>query len=587
MSLNEMQPRKFSADAVNRLQKQGLHPIVARLYAARGLDEVEDMARQLNQLSPIRRLKGIDSAAKRLAQAVIQNQAILIVGDFDCDGATSTAIAVLALRQMGVQSVDYLVPNRFEYGYGLSPEIVDVAAIKSPDLIVTVDNGISSIDGVKRARERGIDVVITDHHLPGDHLPDACAIVNPNQPDCDYPSKNICGAGVVFFVMLALKQLLQTQGYFTDKALVPPNLANLLDIVALGTVADVVALDKDNRILVHQGIARIRAGRLRPGIKALLQVAGRNPATIQATDLGFAVAPRLNAAGRLQDMSIGIECLLTEQEAIAQQLAVELNNLNQERRSIEADMQQQASDFLQHLAVANDDFPWGVCLYNPDWHQGVIGILASRIKERLHRPAIIFAPGEVGEIKGSARSIEGFHIRDGLDAIAVGNPGLIRKFGGHAMAAGLTLGADQFERFRKAFNEQVMSQLTEAHLQRIIFTDGLLTSAELTMTMLQILEEAGPWGHQFPEPVFEGEFRVIQQRIVGYKHLKVVLMPLGSELALDAIAFNVDTERWPDTRVQQIKVAYRLARNEFRGNISLQLILEAIETVSTTTYSVS
>jgi len=551
-----------------------LHPVLARIYASRGIEEPGQLGRQLKELLPDSQLRGMEAAVTRLVQALERCERILIVGDFDCDGATSTALAVLALRQFAAAEVEYLVPNRFEYGYGLSPEIVEVAATQSPDLIITVDNGISSIDGVARAKALGIDVLVTDHHLPGAQLPDACAIVNPNQPGCEFIAKSTCGVGVIFYVMIALRRALAERGWFEAQGLPQPNLANLLDLVALGTVADVVALEHNNRTLVYQGLQRIRAGQARPGILALIEVAGRRRDQLSATDLGFALAPRLNAAGRLEDMSIGIECLLSEDHAYAQDLARTLDDLNRERRGIEQEMQQQALVLLDRLQLDDAALPYGLCLFDPGWHQGVIGILASRIKDRVHRPVIAFAPGEDGDIKGSARSIGGFHVRDGLDAIAARHPGLIKKFGGHAMAAGLSLGADDLDAFRDAFDAEVRRQLDEEALTQRVLTDGALSADQFTMDLAELIREAGPWGHQFPEPRFDGRFRLIQQRIVGHRHLKLVLMEPISGMALDGIAFNIDTKRWPDQSVTEVEVVYRLDINEFRGQRNLQLMIE-------------
>lgn len=553
-----------------------LHPVLARVYAARGVESLADIGRHLKELLPDHLMKGMDAAVDRLVLALKRQERILILGDFDCDGATSTTLAVLALRMMGAAQVDYLVPNRFEFGYGLSPEIVEVASQKQPDLIVTVDNGISSIEGVKKAQDLGIDVIVTDHHLPGQALPDAVAIVNPNQPGCDFIAKSTCGVGVIFYVMIALRRTLQSQGYFSE-SLSAPNLANLLDLVALGTVADVVALEHNNRTLVHQGLLRIRAGQARPGILALLDVAGRQREHLMAADLGFAIAPRLNAAGRLEDMSIGIECLLTDNPDHARELAQTLNQLNVERRSIEQSMQKQAIDILDALSLDDLSMPWGICLFDPTWHQGVIGILASRIKDRLHRPVIAFAPGDKGEIKGSARSIPGFHIRDGLDAIAAQHPGLLKKFGGHAAAAGLSIAFTDLDVFKDAFNVQVKKALTEADLQKVLMTDGELQDVDFSLELSEALQQAGPWGHQFPEPVFDGYFKILQQRIVGQKHLKLVVMPVGGQQPIDAIAFGVDTQLWPNDAVQSVRMVYRLARNEFRGQVSLQLMVDYLE----------
>lgn len=553
-----------------------VNSVLARIYATRGVHDLDDLGRNLKALLPDAGLKGIEDAVARLVKAIQQQDKILIVGDFDCDGATSTAVALLALRRMGFHSVDYLVPNRFDYGYGLSPEIVDVARERKPQLLITVDNGISSLSGVQRAAEYGIDVLVTDHHLPGSELPEACAIVNPNQPACHFPAKSTCGVGVIFYVMIALRRALQQINWFAEQQIQAPNLADLLDLVALGTVADVVPLEQNNRILVHQGLQRIRAGYARPGILALLDVAGRQRHKLVASDLGFAIAPRLNAAGRLEDISIGIECLITDDAEQARKLAATLDQLNRDRRGIEDEMQQHAVTLLDDLQIESEAFPYGVCLYDESWHQGVIGILASRIKERMHRPVIAFAPGDEGEIKGSARSISGFHVRDGLDAIAAENPGLLSKFGGHAMAAGMTLKATDYQRFSEAFDQEVRRQLSEADLQETVLTDGSLLAAEISIEMAEMLREAGPWGHQFPEPLFDGEFALLQQRLVGQKHLKMVLMDPASGLAVDAIKFNADLELWPNDSVARVRVVYRLDINEFRGQRSVQLIVDQL-----------
>ncbi|GAA0696251.1 single-stranded-DNA-specific exonuclease RecJ [Marinobacterium maritimum] len=551
----------------------GLDPVLARVYAARGIDDPEQLGRRLQELLPDSQMKGIPAAVERLLTAFEQRQKMLIVGDFDCDGATSTSVALLGLRMLGAAEVDYLVPNRFEYGYGLSPEIVDVAAQASPDLLITVDNGISSIEGVERAKALGIDVIVTDHHLAGAELPEACAIVNPNQPGCDFIAKSTCGVGVIFYVLIALRRALNERGWFNGQ---PPNLAALLDLVALGTVADVVPLERNNRALVWQGLQRIRAGQARPGLLALIEVSGRRRDRLVASDLGFAIAPRLNAAGRLEDMSIGIECLLEENYDRALTMARELDELNKERRGIEQEMQQQALELLGQLSLNDRELPFGLCLYDEYWHQGVIGILASRIKERVHRPVIAFAPGDEGEIKGSARSINGFHIRDGLDAVAAKHPGLLKKFGGHAMAAGLTIAAEDLAAFSDAFDAEVRRQLEADDLTQRILTDGELPEAAFSMELAEALRNAGPWGHQFPEPLFEGRFHLLQQRIVGQRHLKLVVMPEGGTLALDGIAFNVDTLVWPDESVQKVRLVYRLDVNEFRGQRSLQLMVDWI-----------
>jgi len=492
----------------------------------------------------------------------------MIVGDFDADGATSTALTVLALRSMGAANVKYLVPNRFDDGYGLSPEVVEQAAARGAQLIVTVDNGISSHTGVSLAHEKGIAVVITDHHLPGDTLPAADAIVNPNLHECDFPSGALAGVGVAFYLMLALRARLRESGTETL-----PNLAELLDLVALGTVADVVPLDGNNRILVWQGLSRIRAGKCRPGIKALLEVANRDARQLAANDLGFALGPRLNAAGRLDDMSVGVALLLSEDIAQARMLASELDALNQTRKEIEQGMQSEALALCDALERSSEALPLGIAMYHPEWHQGVVGILASRLKERFNRPVIAFAPSGDGLLKGSGRSIAGLHMRDALERLDTLNPGLILKFGGHAMAAGLSLEVAKFEEFRQRFGDLVGDWLDEEALQGVVWSDGELMAQELTLPMAELLREAGPWGQAFPEPQFDGKFTLIQQRLVGERHLKVMVEPLGGGPLLDGIAFNVDTTLWPDTSVRQVELAYKLDINEFRGNRSVQLII--------------
>ncbi|MGH1463234.1 MAG: single-stranded-DNA-specific exonuclease RecJ [Neptuniibacter sp.] len=558
---------------------QQVHPVLARVYASRGIYDLDSLGRNLSELLPDTGLSGLDDAVQRLVQALEQQQKIIIVGDFDCDGATSTVVGMLALRMMGASEVDYLVPNRFEYGYGLSPEIVVEALKQNPDLLITVDNGISSIDGVSAANIAGLDVIVTDHHLAGDQLPDACAIVNPNQPDCRFAAKSTCGVGVIFYVMIALRRVLQSAGWFEKKGIPQPNLASLLDLVALGTVADVVPLEQNNRVLVYQGLQRIKAGYCRPGLKALIEYSGRQQHKITASDLGFAIAPRLNAAGRLEDMSIGIECLLTESETTAKELAVTLNDLNQERKGIEQEMQQQAMELLNSLNLDAEQLPFGLTMFEPEWHQGVIGILASRIKDKVHRPVIAFALGDEGELKGSARSIPGFHVRDGFDAIAAKHPELLRKFGGHAMAAGLTIRQTDLELFKQAFDEEVSRQLSETDLKQEMLTDGCLSASEMTLELADLLRESGPWGHQFSEPIFEGEFTLLQQRVVGHRHLKMVLMEPESGLAIDAIQFNADMDHWPDESVTRVQALYRLDVNEFRGRKSVQMLVQHLTAI--------
>lgn len=482
-----------------------------------------------------------------------------------------------ALRLLGAREVHYVVPNRFRYGYGLTPEIVAVAAEQRPDLLITVDNGISSLDGVAAAKARGMQVLITDHHLPGARLPEADAIVNPNQPGDLFASKALAGVGVIFYVMLALRARLREEQWFARNGIEQPNLAQLLDLVALGTVADVVPLDHNNRILVSQGLARIRAGRCCAGIAALLEIAGRNPQQLVAADLGFAVGPRLNAAGRLEDMSLGIACLLSDDAGEARAMAARLDELNHERRAIETKMQAEALAGLDELQLSDEDtaLPVGLCLYQEHWHQGVIGILASRIKDRLHRPVIAFAQGAEGELKGSARSVAGVHIRDVLDAVAAHHPGLVSKFGGHAMAAGLSLPLENFAAFSAAFDEEARRHLAPEDLRGVILSDGELTPEELNLDLAELLRGAGPWGQAFPEPVFDGHFEIVQRRIVGERHLKMVVKPPGRDAVFDAIAFNTVDADWPP-QTAQVQLAYKLDVNEFRGQRSAQLLVEHV-----------
>jgi len=555
---------------------------LARIYASRGVQSQAELGRNLKELLPDSEMKGMNEAVARLTHAVVSNESMLIVGDFDCDGATSTAVAVLGLRMMGATQVDYLVPNRFEYGYGLSPEIVEVAHTQSPSLLITVDNGISSVEGVARARSLGMDVVVTDHHLAGDQLPDAAAIVNPNQPGCGFPAKSTCGVGVIFYVLIALRRALQQQGWFEQQGLAVPNLASLLDLVALGTVADVVALEHNNRVLVHQGLKRIRAGQARPGLLALIEISGRQKERLVASDLGFAIAPRLNAAGRLEDMSIGIECLLSDDADYARDLAQSLDQLNLERRGIEQEMQQQALQLLDQIPLDENQLPYGLCLYDEAWHQGVVGILASRIKERTHRPVIAFARGDNGDIKGSARSIPGLHIRDALATLDARHPDLISKFGGHAMAAGLTLNSGALDQFKVAFDQAVREQLSADDLDQRIETDGELSASEMSLELAERLREAGPWGHHFPETLSDGQYSVLQQRIVGQRHLKLVLMDAKTGISVDAIHFNADMDCWPDQAIVSVRAVYKLDVNEFRGQRNVQLMVDYIEPLERT-----
>jgi single-stranded-DNA-specific exonuclease len=558
----------------------GLPPLLQRVLAARGMRTQEDLALDFRHLYPPDELLGLEGAVSLLLAALELQNRILIVADFDADGATSCVLALRALRAMGFKHVDYIVPNRFEYGYGLTPAIVRQAVLKQPDLLITVDNGISSLEGVRLARERGMRVLITDHHLPGAQLPEADAILNPNQPACPFAAKSLAGVGVVFYLMIALRSALRNRNWFVLQQISEPNLAAFLDLVALGTVADVVALERNNRILVNEGLKRIRQGRACPGILALLDIGGRRFDTLTASDLGFAVGPRLNAAGRLDDMALGIECLLSDNPDAARAMALDLDAMNQERKRIEGDMREQAVRALADIDLAAGELPAGVCIYNPAWHQGVIGILAARIKERLHRPVIAFADAgmdnEEGEfIKGSARSIAGVHIRDVLDRVAALNPGLLDRFGGHAMAAGLTLRKRDYAAFSAAFARTVGELLSEEDLQAKVMTDGELEIDDFTLHRAQQLRDLGPWGQGFPEPCFDGEFMVIQQRLLGDSHLKLVLSPLHApQCVLDAIAFNVDTALRSSRKLERIRTVYRLDVNEYRGERRLQLMLD-------------
>ena len=548
------------------LEQAGVHPLLARLYAARGVQGIDELDTQLKSLLPPEQLKGMDTAVTLLAEAVITQKRILIVADYDCDGATACAVGLRALRAMGA-TVDYLVPNRFETGYGLSPEVAQLAAAMHPDLLVTVDNGIASVAGVAEAKRLGMTVIVTDHHLPGDELPAADAIVNPNQPGCRFPSKSIAGVGVMFYVMLALRAKLRELGTFSTRA--EPKLAELLDLVALGTVADVVALDHNNRILVAQGLARMRQRKLQPGIAALLQIAGRDPSRASTFDLGFAIGPRLNAAGRLADMSLGIECLTTDDMGRALNIAQELDAINHERRAIEADMQTAATIQLDGIDAGARA---SLTLFDPDWHQGVIGILAGRIKEKLHRPTIVFARASdntSNELRGSGRSIPGLHLRDALDLVAKRHPGLIKRFGGHAAAAGLTLLEADLPIFEATFEAVARAMLTPETLTRTFATDGSLEAGYYGLTSARLLQDA-VWGQGFSAPIFADQFEVVQQRLLKEKHLKLTLKK--GKVRLDAIRFN-----HPDNAPDRIHAAFRLDINEWRGEAKVQLVLEHFE----------
>ncbi len=560
-----------------------LAPIIKQIYANRGIEKTQQLELKVANLQGLvsdekQALKGLEQACSLLHQALINKTNIVIVGDFDADGATSTALMMVALSLMGSTNHSFLVPNRFEYGYGLTPEIVDIAAKQGAQMLVTVDNGISCVAGVKRAKELGLQVIVTDHHLPGHELPNADAIVNPNQYGCPFPSKSLAGVGVAFYVMLALRSHLREKSYFTEQKINEPNIAQLLDLVALGTVADVVSLDSNNRILVEQGLKRIRAGQTRPGIQALIEVANKNQQRLVASDFGYALGPRINAAGRLDDMSYGINCLLAPDLASARVMARDLDDLNKARREIEQGMQTEAESVLKSLSFNETNLPNAIALYQQDWHQGVIGIVAGRLKEKFHRPCVVFAKGSEDqkntEIKGSARSIPGLHIRDLLEHIDSQHPNLILKFGGHAMAAGLSINQQDFDKFEKVFNELAGKWLKPEDLQSIILSDGELNIKHLTLTFAEQLRDAGPWGQNFPEPLFDDTFKLVQQRIVGEKHLKLVVEKQGE--VFDGIAFNVDVKAWPNPQAKQVHLAYRLDVNEFRGKRTVQLLVENI-----------
>jgi len=572
-----------------------LPEIVKQIYASRGMQSAQELELNVSRLQGMvdeTALMGMDKACQLLHDALVNKLRIVIVGDFDADGATSTALMMTALNLFNSNNHDFIVPNRFEYGYGLTPEIVDLAAEQQAQMLITVDNGISCIAGVKRAKDLGMQVIVTDHHLPGHSLPIADAIVNPNQHGCNFPSKALAGVGVAFYLMLALRKYCREQDYFTKQGISEPNIAQLLDLVALGTVADVVSLDANNRILVAQGLKRIRAGQTRPGIQALIEIANKNQQRLVASDFGFALGPRINAAGRLDDMSYGINCLLANDLSSARAMAAELDDLNKARREIEQGMQQEAERVLTSLNFDEDNLPNAISLFQADWHQGVIGIVAGRLKEKFHRPCIVFAKAndadndpESAEIKGSARSIPGLHIRDLLEHIDSQNPGLIIKFGGHAMAAGLSIKQKDFAHFKQEFNTLAGKWLKPEDLNSIILSDGELSTELLTLEFAEQLREAGPWGQNFPEPLFDDIFTLVQQRIVGEKHLKIVVQKTAvdkngrqSQQVFDGIAFNVDVKAWPNATAKEVHLAYRLDVNEFRGKRTVQLMIEDIRT---------
>ena len=573
MPLKSSSIRRRQVDISPALRDAAVPEVLKRVYAGRGIQSPEELALTLDQLLPPDGLRGIADAAALLADAVEGDARVLIVGDFDADGATSCAMAISVLRQMGLREVGYLVPNRFEFGYGLTPEIVDLAAAQTPDLIVTVDNGISSIEGVAAAQTLGISVLVTDHHLPGEELPGAEVIVNPNQRGCAFASKSLAGVGVMFYVLSALRAELRQRGWFSTEGITEPNLGDALDLVALGTVADVVPLDRNNRILVAAGLARIRSGRARPGIEALFEVAGRDYRQATASDLGFIVGPRLNAAGRLDDMSIGIECLLAESSMEARERAETLHRLNRERRDIEQTMEQDALKQLASLSFDSTELPFAMTLYDPDWHQGVIGILASRVRERIHRPTVVFADAGDEMLKGSGRSIQGLHLRDALDQVATRYPGLLHKFGGHAMAAGLTLAKSDLPRFTAALEQVVADALEHVPPVPVDDSDGGLSSEDFSLALADELSRGGPWGQHFPEPTFDEAFSVLRHRIVGEKHLKLTLVKEDAEI--EAIAFNIDVDAWIEDPPSQIHALFRLDVNEYRGARTLQLVIQS------------
>lgn len=560
-------------------QFSDMPPLLARIFSARGITTLDELDRSLAKLPSPWLLAGMETMVMHLVAALRQQQRIVIVADFDADGATSCAVAMSGLRLLGAGQVSFVVPNRFEYGYGLTPEIVELVKQQQPDVLITVDNGISSLEGVAAAKAAGITVLVTDHHLPGDELPAADAIVNPNLPNDTFPSKALAGVGVMFYVLMALRSRLRELDWFSQQQIPEPNLAQLLDYVALGTVADVVALDAVNRILVYQGLQRLRTGRGHLGLQALIKIAGKNPATLAPADLGFALGPRLNAAGRMDDMSLGIQCLLADNDKLATDIALQLDELNNDRRDIEGQMKFEAMALLADMKTPTGHHaPAGLCLYDANWHQGVIGILAGRLKEQLHRPVIAFATAGKDVIKGSARSIPGVHIRDVLSDIAATHPKLLSKFGGHAMAAGLTIAMHDYPAFALVFDEYVRKRLAHVDLEQKVLSDGELAEPDISLETAELLQNAATWGQGFPEPVFHGQFDVVQARIVGQRHLKLVLRVAAGHMLIDAIAFFIEQpEQW--LGVRQILAAYKLDVNEFRGQRSVQFILQYLEKI--------
>ncbi len=558
-----------------------IHPLLQRIFATRGVRHSAELNHSLDELPSPDLFKDISLAVNRLLQALDQDELILILGDYDTDGATAAALAVLGLRSLGAANVDYLMPNRFVHGYGLSPKFAQVAIDQSPSLVITVDNGITSVEGVRVLKDAGIDVIITDHHLPGDRLPEATAIINPNQADCSFPSGKIAGVGVLFYLLSALRAAMRERGDFCQGRS-EPNLAQFLDLVALGTVADVVPLDRVNRTLVTQGIARIQKGRCRPGIRALLEVAGKSLADINTADLGFVVAPRLNAAGRLDDISLGVECLLMEDESKAVKYAKDLHRINAERRQVEQQMQQEAQSITAELTLENDTAR-GICLYGKEWNQGLTGLIASRIKDQYFEPVIAFAPSSEGMLSGSARSIPGLNIRDLLSDMAAVNPKLMEKFGGHAMAAGLSLRVENLELFRSTFHEAIQRHFEHVPRSNILLTDGPLEPEYFTPSVATMLRNAAPWGQQFPAPVFDNEFIVVSKKVLDERHLKLSLRT--RDRVVNAIVFRALEPGQLPTLPDRIRAAFQLDINHFRGESQLQLIIEHLEPVVSKTES--
>lgn len=559
---------------------EGLVPVCSdtlldRLYRSRNIQNSAQLDRTLSAMLSPNLLAGIESAVNLLVD--FRHRKIIIVGDFDADGATSTALVVSALRELGFSNVHYLIPNRFEQGYGLSVAVAEMALALGVELLMTVDNGVSSFEGVDWLKSKGVAVLITDHHLPSENLPNADAIVNPNLSHCHFPSKNLAGVGVAFYVMLALRAKLREMGIFDAKT--QPNFSDLLDLVALGTVADVVPLDQNNRILVHQGVARINKENCRFGIRALAEVSNKNITQLKASELGFSIAPRLNAAGRLDNMSLGVELLLAESIEQARALALELDDLNQTRKAIEQGMKQEALEICKKLTALQANLPLGIALYQADWHQGVLGIVAARLKDQFNRPVVAFAQDTEGVLKGSARSVEGIHIRDLLERLHNRYPEMILKFGGHAMAAGLSILESRFSEFQQAFSQLVQELVGDDEPQYKVWTDGELHYNEISLQTAEKLHMSGPWGQAFPEPMFEGEFRILQQRLVGERHLKMLLEPKQGGNLIDAIAFNIDTAYYPDLSINLAKLVYKLDVNEFRGNRTVQLLVDYIEPI--------